>query len=139
MSSPSYFAEDNKALKLSELIAFIEKEAERNHKFLSVPVTYPNFHLHGVMEKVQYLALHSKAGLILSSDPPAFPIVDGDETPVVFKPRFGTAHVAELLEFVKNAPNHDVPVSTLIWLNETPDFSRILSTHILGGLCISNK
>jgi hypothetical protein len=138
MSFPAYFAEDDKALKLSELIAFVENAVKKDPKFLKAPVTYPNFHGYGIMEKVQYLGLHSKVGLILSSELPMYPIAGGDETPVTLQTS-DTMTVEELLKFVKNAPNHDALVSTLIWLNETPDFSRILSTHVLAGLCISNK
>ncbi len=133
MSSNHMFAADNKQLKIKEVVEFIQKVVKKDPKYVKQPVTYPG--IHGARLEAQYLELHSKAGLIVTSDKPAFPITDGDENPKTLQTE-SVLTVGQLLTFLKDVDD-DAPVSSLVWLNENTEPSRILNDHVMWGLCIS--
>lgn len=128
------FSANNKQLKIKEVIAFIQAAVKKEPKFVKEPVTYPG--IHGARLEAYYLELHSKAGLIVTSDPPLFPIVNGDITPKTFQTE-SVLTVGQLLTFLKDAADDNVPVSSLVCFNENTEPSRILNNHVMWGLCIS--
>jgi hypothetical protein len=129
-------AANDKQLNIGELVTFIKRVMKDDPKYVDQPVTYPG--IHGVRLEAYYLALHSKAGLIVTSDPPVFPIPDGDESPKVMQTKDALT-VGQLLKFLAGADETTptAPVSSLVFCNVDTEPSRILTDHVCWGLCIS--
>jgi hypothetical protein len=133
MSSNKMFAANDKQLNVGELISFIKRVMKSDPKYVDQPVTYPG--IHGVRLEAYYLELHAKAGLIVTSEPPVFPIPDGDEHPIKLQSKSALT-VGQLLQFLQGA-DETAPVSSLVFCNVDIEPSRILTDHVCWGLCIS--
>jgi hypothetical protein len=129
-------AANDKQLNIGELISFIKRVMKNDTSYVDQPVTYPG--IHGARLEAYYLALHTKAGLIVTSDPPVFPIPDGDTNPNTLQTE-SVLTVGQLLKFLADADatSPTAPVSSLVFCNVDIEPSRILTDHVCWGLCIS--
>jgi hypothetical protein len=136
MSSNTMIAANTKQLNIGELISFIKRVMKSDPKYVDQPVTYPG--IQGVRLEAYYLELHTKAGLIVTSEPPVFPIPDGDTNPTRLQTE-SVLTVGQLLKFLQGADETlpTAPVSSLVFCNVDTEPSRILTDHVCWGLCIS--
>ena len=133
MSSNTMFAANDKQLNVGELITFIKRVMKDDPKYIDKPVTYPG--IHGVRLEAYYLELHTKAGLIVTSETPIFEIPHSDTNPNILQTE-SVLTVGQLLKFLAGA-DESSPVSSLIFCDVDTKPSRILTDHFSWGLCIS--